>query len=204
MRLMGKRQIGQLEVTDFVTTLLISEIASLPIENPDIPITYALIPIITLVTFEVSSSMLLSKSQRFKNIFSSRPGFLIRDGKVDQKQLLKNRISLDELISTLRQQSINDISEVKYAILEQDGQMSVISYPQYRQPTLGDLKIKAKDTGISHIVISNGSINHHTLKVINKNEEWVRSQAKKQGCVPSEIFLMTVNDAGNINIVKKE
>ena len=89
MRLMGKRQIGQLDISDLITTLLISEIASLPIENPDIPIVYSIIPIIMLLTFEVGSSTILSRSQLMKNIFSTRPSFLIKNGEIDQKSLSK-------------------------------------------------------------------------------------------------------------------
>jgi len=114
MRIMGKRQIGQLDVSDLISTLLISEIASLPIENPDIPIIYSIIPLITLLTFEVTSSTILSRSQFMKNIFTPRPSFLIKDGEINQSALRKNRISIDELISKLRQQGIYDIQEIKY------------------------------------------------------------------------------------------
>ena len=204
MRLMGKRQIAQLDISDLITTLLISEIASLPIENPDIPIVYSIIPIITLLTFEVTSSTILSKSQFMKNVFSSRPSFLIKDGKIDQKALEKNRISLDELISKLRQQGINDLSEAKYAIIEQDGQISIVSKSPYRQPNLEDLGIEGKETGIMHIIIANGEINRHSLKIIQKNEKWVEDQLSKQKLCASDVFLMTVNDAEEIQITKKE
>ncbi len=204
MRIMGKRQIGQLDVSDLITTLLISEIAALPIENPDIPIIYSIIPLITLLTFEVASSTILSRSQFMKSIFTPRPSFLIKDGKIDQKTLQKNRISIDELISNLRQQSIYDIREVKYAIIEQDGQISVVPKIEYRQPNLKDLKIKSPESGIIHIVIANGKINKHGLSVINKKEEWLSAEISKRGLFISEIFLMTVNDIGEIEITKKE
>lgn len=204
MRLMGKRQIAQLDISDLITTLLISEIASLPIENPDIPIVYSIIPIITLLTFEVTSSTILSKSQFMKNVFSSRPSFLIKDGRIDPKALEQNRISLDELISKLRQQSINDIREVKYAIIEQDGQISIVPKAQYRQPTLKDLSLKTKESGIMHIVIANGTINRHTLKTIQKSEEWVLHQLSSRKLGISDVFLMTINDAEEIQITKKE
>jgi uncharacterized membrane protein YcaP (DUF421 family) len=201
---MGKRQIGQLDISDLITTLLISEIASLPIENPDIPIVYSIIPIVTLLTFEVTSSSLLSKSQFMKNIFSTRPSFLVKDGKIDQKALAKNRISIDELISKLRQQSINDIAEIKYAILEQDGQVSIVPYAPYRQPNLSDMHIKVKENGIMHVIIANGSLNSHGLDVIKKDKNWVEKQIAKRGVEIKDVFLMTVNDAGEIQITKKE
>lgn len=204
MRLMGKRQIAQLDISDLITTLLISEIASLPIENPDIPIVYSIIPIVTLLTFEVASSTILSKSQFMKNVFSSRPSFLIKDGQIDPKALEQNRISPDELISKLRQQSINDIKEVRYAIIEQDGQISIIPKAPYRQPNLEDLGIKTKDSGIMHIVIANGTINRHTLKILQKDKDWVEQQLSRRKICISDVFLMTVNDAKEVQITKKE
>ncbi len=204
MRLMGKRQIGQLEVTDFVTTLLISEIASLPIENPDIPVAFALVPIIVLVTFEVVSSTILSRSQILKNIFSSRPSFLIREGAFDQKELKRNRISLDELISELRQQGANDISEIKYAILEQDGHISVILKAKHQPPTLKDLNIKVRDKGIAHIIIAHGRTNVHGLRATMKDQPWLDSVLKQHHVTESDVYLMTLNDDGTVNITKKE
>ena len=204
MRLMGKRQIGQLDISDLVTTLLISEIASLPIENPDIPVFYAIIPTITLLSFEVASSTLLSKSQFMKNIFSTRPAFLVKNGIIMQKELSKNRISLDELMSKLRQQGANNISEIKYAILEQDGLMSVIFSAPYRTVELNDLKLNTEDDGISHIVISNGTINKHSLNTINRDVNWVKEQLAAQKVNIKDVFLMTVNDSYSINITKKD
>ena len=139
-----------------------------------------------------------------KKIFSTRPIFLIKNGYIDQKALSKNRISIDELISKLRQQGITDINEVKYAIIEQDGQLSIIPKSPYRQPTLADMDIEANEVGIMHVVIANGSINRHGLKVIDKDEEWVKRQLSKQKIQISDVFLMTVNDADQIQITKKE
>lgn len=204
MRLMGKRQIGQLDLTDLVSTLLISEIASLPIENPDIPIVYAIIPITTLVTFEIVSSTILARSPKFKNLLSSRPGFLIRDGSLVQKEISKNRISLDELMSELRRQGVNDISQIKYAILEQDGQISIILKSEYNPLSPSDLNINVSDDGIAHIIIANGVINAHGLEFIGKNRDWLERQLEKNKCRASDVFLMTVNDSGKINLTKKE
>ena len=201
VRLMGKRQIGQLDVTDLVTTLILSEIASLPIENPDMPIINALIPIVTLLTFEVTSSTILSKTPRLKNLFSSRPGFLIQNGKIDQKELVKNRISPDELMSELRQNGIGDLSEVAYTIIEPDGKISVIPKSPNRPATPQDLNINVKNDELSHILISGGIINEHGLKITKKSREWLLSKLE---CSPKDVFLMTLNDAGSINIIMKE
>lgn len=204
LRLTGKRQIGQLEITDFITTLLLSEIATLPIENPDMPLINALIPITTLITFEVVSSTILSRTPKLKNMFSSRPGFLIKNGNIDQKELMKNRIAPDELMSELRQHSINDLSEVAYAIIEQDGKMTVIPKAQYRPVTVSDLNINVENDELSHILIANGVINQHGLQVTGKSEEWIRKELRKKKCTPKDVFLMTLNDAGKINTIIKE
>ena len=187
MRIMGKRQIGQLDVTDLITTLLLSEIATLPIENPDIPIANAIIPIITILTFEVTSSTILSRTPRLKNLFSSRPGFLIQRGRINQKEMLRNRISTDELMSELRRNNAADISDVAYAIIEQDGKITVI-------PSRGEL---------SHILISCGVINRHGLAVIGKDIKWLESRLGR-GRRAKDVYLMTINDSGKINIIMKE
>ena len=204
MRLMGKRQIGQLEVTDLVTTFMLSEIATLPIENPDMPLINAIIPIIILSTFEVTSSSLLIINPRLKNLFSSRPGYLIKEGKLIQSEMLKNRISTDELMSELRQNGITDISQAEYAIMEQDGRITVLPKPQYRPLCADDLGIKVSPEGLSHIIISNGVINSYGLNAISKNDKWLSSFLKKKKVSIRDVFLMTVNDSDDIYISIKD
>ena len=204
MRLMGKRQIGQLEVTDLVTTFMLSELATLPIENPDMPLINVTIPIVILLTFEVASSMLMIKIPWLKKIFTSRPGYLIKEGKVIESELIKNRISTDELISELRQNGISDISEAEYAIMEKDGKITVLQKPQFRPITPNDLGINIKDDGLTHVIISNTAVNTHGLSVINKNEKWLNSILESKGLCVKDIFLMTSTDSGKLYIVKKE
>lgn len=204
IRLMGKRQIGQLEVTDFVITLLISEIATLPVENPDIPLANAIIPMITLLTFEVVSSTILSRTPRLKNLFSARPGYLIRRGRLDQKEMLKNRISPDELMSELRQNGYTDLSEVAYAIIEQDGKMTVIPRAEDRPLTPKDININVENSELSHIIIAGGVINKHGLLVMGKDRAWLDRELLKRECSAKDVFLMTLGDSGHINIIMKE
>jgi uncharacterized membrane protein YcaP (DUF421 family) len=204
MRIMGKRQIGQLEVTDFVTTLLISEIATLPIENPDLPIANALIPMITLLTFEVASSTILSRTPKLKILLSSRPGYLIRCGRLDQKEMMRNRISPDELMSELRQNGYTDLSEVAYAIIEQDGKLTVIPRAENRPLTPKDININVENSELSHIIIAGGVINEHGLRVTGKSRAWLDGELQKKECRARDVFLMTLGDSGHINIIMKE
>ena len=204
MRLMGKRQIGELDVSDIVTTLMISEIASLPITNQEIPLMFAVIPIITLLTIEVSSSCVLSKTSRFKNVFSARPTVIINKGKLDQKALGSSRISIDEFISELRQSNISNVSDVYYAILEKSGKLTIIPKASSQPPTCEQLGISAQESGIMHIIICDGQIDKHNLSLIGKKESWIESLLKPQGLSLKDVFFMSADDGGKYEIIRKE
>ena len=153
MRLMGKRQIGELEVSELITTLLISEISTLPIENPDIPVLHAVIPVVTLTTLEVVMATLLARSPALRQKLETAPSMLICRGNLDQAELVRNRMSVEELFAGLRQQGIADPGEVYYAIMEKNGQLSVIPKAEHRPATLGDLKSEARESGIAHLLV---------------------------------------------------
>ncbi|MBE6546914.1 MAG: DUF421 domain-containing protein [Ruminococcaceae bacterium] len=204
MRLMGKRQIGELEISDLVTTLLISEIASLPITDGNIPISHAIVPIVTLLTFEVVSSALLAYFPRLKNIMTARPTTLIRDGKLCGKAMRQTRLSADELISELRQKDITDPSEVRYAILEQNGKITVIPKAKYRPPNAEQLKIEVRDAGLYHIIIDKGVINQHSLSEVNITKEELNARLKEQGLAAKDIYLMLMNDEGDSEVIRKD
>ena len=203
MRLMGKRQLGELEVSELVSTLFLSDIASLPITNPSIPLVYAVIPIITITTFEIGMSILLTKVPFLKNLLSARPGVLIKHGKIDQKEMMRNRISLDELLSELRQKNISNLDEVDYAIIEQNGKMSVLPKRQHAQPTREELGISITECGICHILISDGRIDRHGLVSTGKNKAWLTQTLNENKLTLKEVFLMTLDDANTINIIKR-
>lgn len=204
MRLMGKRQIGELEVTDLVTTFLLSEIASLPITNQEIPVSFAVIPMITLLTLEVFSSFILLRVPKLKNLLSARPTFLIQHGKLLQKNLQEARISIDELMSEIRQQSLTDLGQVECAILEKNGKLTVLPKAQYTQPTLEQLGISSVSDGLMHIVYSNGHISDAGLSWIGKDRAWLEKQLKSRKIDPSALFCVTANENGKLHWVFKE
>jgi len=204
MRLMGKRQIGELEISDLVTTLLISEIASLPIENRNIPISFAIIPIITIVTVEVATSVILMKFPNLKTIISTRPSTLIKNGKIDQKELKKVRISAEELIGELRQQGAETMDEINYAILEQNGKITVIKKAGYSPVTNNDINIRVKEHGIMHILISNGYVNKYNLKLLGKDHRWLLKKLSDEKCNLSDIFLYMIDDSGKSFCIRKD
>ena len=204
MRLLGKRQLGELEISELITTILLSEIASMPIANQNIPISYAIIPLITIVTFEVVFSFLISKFSALKNIISTPPSTLILKGRILQDELSKNRISAEELLSELRLKNISDPSQVEYAILEQNGLLSVFPKIENQQATLKQLGLTDIESGIVHIIISQGVWNEHNLKILNLKKEDFEKYMRKKGVSQKQVFLLTIDDNNKKSIIIKE
>ncbi len=204
MRIMGKRQLGELDVSELVIAILLSEIASLPITNEEKPLMQAFIPMVTLAALEILSSTLILKSPFAKKILSSKPSVIIARGVIDRKAMKKVRISLEDLISQIRQNGIYDLEEVDYAILEENGKMSIIPKSCYRQPDRNDLQLPDDNSGVMHLVVSDSVINNHTLRILGKDEAWVTRKLNKQGCDLKDVFCMTCDDEGQIYIVKKD
>lgn len=204
MRLMGKRQIGELEISDLVTTFLVSEIASLPITDPELPLSRAIIPTIVLLSFEVIISFMISHFPKLKYIFTVRPSTLIYNGELRQKAMSDARLSFDELFCELRRQGVDDISKIKYAILEQNGTITVIQNAKYQPPSAEQLHIKAKDSGIFHIVIDHGCVNAHGISLLGLSEKSLTDDLQKKGLDVSDVYLMMINDVGDQKIIPKE
>ena len=200
MRLMGKRQLGELDVGELVITILLSEIATPPITNPERRFIDALVPIALLSLLEILTSVLILRVPFFKSVLSSKPAVIIAKGVIDYNAMKRVRISLEELISQIRQNGIYDISEVDYAILEENGKMSVIPKNANRQPDKNDIGIKCEDNGVMHIIISDSQVNAHGLKLIGKDKAWLENKLKKQKVKIKDVFCMTVDDAGKIFI----
>lgn len=203
IRLMGKRQVGELEVSELVITFMLSELAVLPISDKKIPILQTLIPIITLLSAEVILSFATSKSALCKKIFLGRPSVIIKKGVLNQKELSRLRMSTSELLSELRLKGASSISEVEYAIIEDNGQLSVIKKENY-SPVTPDFEGKnAEEKGISHGVIIEGKIYRENLNMSGKSENWLRAQLSKRKVQIKDIYLMTVDDNGNVFIITK-
>ena len=204
MRCMGKRQVGELEVSDLVITLLISDIATIPLTDTDIPLLHAIVPILTLLAFEVTSSMLIASFPRLKNILTVRPATLIKKGKFCQKEMRDSRISADELIGELRQQGITDISEVEYAILEQNGRLTVIQKARFRPPSAEELGIQVKESGIYHIVVDKGVPNQHAMKELGLSEQALSELLASRHLTLRQTYLLMISDSGEIRTVRKD
>ena len=201
---MGKRQLGELDVGELVITILLSEIASLPITNPEKPLLNAIFPIATLAALEILTSTFILRSPKIKKILASKPSVIISHGRIDKKAMKRVRISIEDLISQVRQNGIYDLDEVDYAILEENGKMSIIPKAKNRQPDMSDLNIETEDSGVMHILISDGIISTHGLDILNKDEKWLLSTLRQNSLTPRDIFCMTCNDSGKLYIIKND
>lgn len=204
MRIMGKRQLGELELSELIVTFLLSEIATVPITEPDRSMLAAIVPIITLAVLEIGTSFIMLKIPSLKRLLSSSPSVVISKGIIDIKAMKKARISIDELLCQIRQNGVFDLDEVDYAILEENGKMSVIPKSSHRQPDRQDLNITCEDNGVMHVLISDRHPNEHTLKIIGKDKDWLQNKIKSLGTSFNDIFCMTIDDAGKIFIQKND
>lgn len=204
IRLMGKRQVGELEVNELVITFMLSELAVAPISDRRIPLLYCVVPIVILLTIEVILSLIFSKSSLLKKIFLGKPSVIIYKGQINQKELRHLRMSISELIGELRLKGIPSVSDVMYAIVEDNGQLSVFTNKQASPLTLADVGIKSEECGIAHCIIADGKLFYDNLKLIGKDVKWVENTVKKHGCTVDGIFLMTVDDSDGVYIIMKE
>ena len=189
LKLMGKRQIGELETSELISALLISEVAALPIDNPDIPLSSAIFPTLLIIALEILLSFIKNKSDRLKRAVDGEPTFIIYKGRLRQNVLRENRISMNEVLSELRVLGVGDIDDAEYVILEQNGKLSVLQ--------------KNRDK-LAHTIIIDGEVNEGALKTLGYNQEWLKKRLDELHCKKQDLFLMTVGDDGKINIIKEE
>jgi len=190
LKIMGKRQIGELEVNELVSTLLISEIGALPISDTDIPLLPSLIPILFIASAEVIISIVKNKSALLKRAVEGEPTYIIYKGRLRQKALAENRISINEVLTEMRTQGIADINEIRYAILEQNGKISFLK--------------ESDSPEISKTLVIDTKPDLKNIKEAGLNMKWLDDKLSEKGIKISDVFLMTVNENGDIRIIKKE
>lgn len=204
MRFMGKRQLGELEISDLVTTLLLSDIATLPITNTDLPLSHALIPILTLTSLEVVLSGVLLKIPSLKRMLSVRPAILVRHGKPNRAVMRSVRVSAEELLSQLRQKDVTELDEVDYAILEPNGQISIIKKAAQREVTAGDLGLTPAESGMMHLLVCDGEINRRNLSMAGWDEARLFRELTRRKLELTEVFLLLADDSGRVAVYPRE
>lgn len=204
MRIMGKRQIGQLQPFELAIAIMISELASFPMQDTRIPLLHGIIPIVTLLILEISISVLQLKSEKSRKIICGTPSILIKNGKIDINQLREQKLNLDDLMEELRLKDYYDLGDIAYAILETSGQLSVIPKTALENVTKKDMKINCSQSSIPVTLIMDGKINYDNLKVINKDEEWLIKQLKDNNISsPSEVFIAVLDSQKKFFYQKK-
>ena len=205
MRLLGKRQLGEMELSEFVLAALIADLASHPLQDMGIPMINGLVPILTLFCCEVMIAGLNMKSIRVRNAFFGKPSMLIVHGQIVQKEMLKNRFTLDELMQELRIQGTTDIRAIEYAILETNGKLNILLYPSESAVTPSTLGMSAEPAGYPVILISDGRVLDANLKHLGHDEVWLHEQLLSQGYQnPKQIYLMTATETGRLYLAAKE
>lgn len=205
LRLLGKRQLGELEPSELTLTLIIADLASVPMQDNGIPLLAGLIPIIVLLCLSSILSVLSAKSVRFRALLCGRPSVVISDGVVVERELRRNRVTVDELLEELRIQGYADLGAIKFAVLESNGQLSVLPRASQMPVTASQMKVKAQETGLPVIVISDGRLLFRNLTAQGKDEKWLYRQLAANGLTsPKQVFLLTVDQLGNTYCVPKE
>jgi uncharacterized membrane protein YcaP (DUF421 family) len=190
MRLMGKRQLGQLQPVDLVIALMISELATLPMEDNRIPLIYAIVPISTLVLLQIMTSVIELKSEKLRTLLNGEPSILVKDGIVDIKELKHLRYNLDDLLEELRLKGYFNLNEIHYAMMETNGDISIIPKTSSSPPNREDLNLDVQDEPLPIPVILDGNINYRNLQRMNKDITWLQKKLKENNVDnPNEIFI---------------
>ena len=204
IRLLGKHQIGELEPSELVLTLIIADLASVPMQDNGIPLLFGLIPIAVLLALSTILSVLCTKSIRFRALLCGTPSIVIQDGRVLQTELKKNRLTIDELLEELRIQGYTDLTTIKYALLETNGQLSILPQAGEKPVTAAQMGLTPQEPGLPVVLVSDGRLLEHNLKGRGYEQVWLEKQLAAHGLTSCrQVFLLTVDETGTTYCVPK-
>lgn len=205
IRLMGKRQVGELEPSELVLALLIADLAAVPMQDFGIPLLTGIVPIFTLLCLTMALSVLTMKSVRFRSLMCGKPSIIVENGKLHQLEMQKNRFTVDELMEELRMQGITDLTTVKYAILETNGQISVLTRAEERPVTARQMELHPKDGGLPVVIINDGRVLTRNLHSRGLDDTWLDRQLRAHHVRhSSDVFLLTVDEQNQVYLAEKE
>ena len=204
IRMMGKRQIGQMEPSEFVVTMLVANLAAIPMQDAGLPLFTGLVPILTVLGMELILSFLSMKSLLFRKLLCGKPVILIENGNILQQNLRKTRVTLDELTGHLREKDVLDLKSVQFAILETNGNLSVFPYPKHRPAAATDAGIQVKKQFLPVTIISDGKLLAGNLEVAGKDSGWVQRVLKEHQATIATTWLLTVDKEDHILFYRKE
>ncbi len=204
VRIMGKRQVGELKPHELVITILLSAVAVIPLEENSMPLANCLVPILLFISMEIITSVVSMKSLWFRNLLQGKPIFIIRKGKLDQNKLKQMRFTIDDIVDALRQKDIFDLSEVEDAVIETNGSLSVLPKAEYKPLTPNDVNISVTEKGTPITIVMDGkpiSEYFNELKIKNSEIELILQTVNTD---VSKIMLLTIDDNGNTFLINKE
>ena len=204
MRLMGKREIGQLQPFELAISIMIADLASIPMTDTGVPISNGIIPILGLLVMQLVISVVNLKSIKVREIICGKPRILIYRGKIDEKALKKERFTINELEERLRGNNVVNLGDVEYAILETSGNITVIQKPEKRNTIPEDFNIVPDYEGISYDLVVDGKIMDENLRKLGKNYQWLKKQVEKFNIMPEEALVVTIDGKGQIFCQEKE
>ena len=204
VRIMGKRQIGEMEASEFVVTMLVANLAAIPMQDGGIPLYSGLVPIRTVLGVELVLSSLSLRSIRLRRLLCGKPVILIENGRILQENLRATRVTLDELMGHLREKDVLDIQTVQYAILETNGNLSVFPFPKEMPPSAKDLGVTPKDRFLPVTIIEDGFLFRENLREAGKDESWVHKVLGEYRAGIAGTWLLTVDKSGHVVWLGKE
>ena len=205
MRIMGKRQLGEMEISEFIVAALIADLAATPLQDIGIPLLNGLVPIIIMFCFEIIIAGLNMRSVKLRKLTYGRPEIIIRDGRIIREAMHKNRFTLDELMQELRAQGLTDTAQVEYAVLETNGQLSIILKSGDQPVTASQMGVVGDDVSYAHIIINEGRILDNNLELLGRDRRWLSNELKRQNFRSAdEVYILTLSESGRVFCQAKE
>lgn len=200
---MGKRQLGELQPSELVVTILISNIASIPVEDSSVPMLMGIVPIFTLVCLDVIVSAIMLRSPRFRKLIIGSPRIIVSEGVIQQNEMKRLRYTVDDLVEAMREQQIFDIGEIYYAIVETTGKINFMQKKDYQNSTRSDVGCGGSTDDPPAVIIRDGIEDPEQLDLLGLGKGWLKEKLRENNVCAKEVFLMTADKKGSVNLIKK-
>ncbi len=205
MRVMGKRQLGELEISEFIVAALIADLAATPLQDIGIPLLNGLLPIMIMFCLEIIIAGLNMKSIRLRKFTYGKPEIIIRNGRINRGAMMRNRFTLDELMQELRSQGQSDAGRIAYGVLETNGRLSIILIPAEQPASASMLGIAPEDTGYAHIIVNDGRILDKNLALLGRDRRWLDNELRRRGIKSAnDVYILTLSETGSVFCQSKE
>ncbi len=205
MRVMGKRQLGELEISEFIVAALIADLAATPLQDIGIPLLNGLLPIMIMFCLEIIIAGLNMKSIRLRKFTYGKPEIIIRNGRINRGAMMRNRFTLDELMQELRSQGQSDAGRIAYGVLETNGRLSIILMPAEQPASASMLGIAPEDTGYAHIIVNDGRILDKNLALLGRDRRWLDNEFRRRGIKSAnDVYILTLSETGSVFCQSKE